>query len=251
MIYKLNNISISSFDATPSPENGHLALSGILDLPKRIGATEYNWGTSIEPFVDAEDIELDGRTLTLNVAIRKIDLDAFKSACVACRELSFDYDTFQVIQKDEIKVDIVGDYCRVSVPFWQNKVVLPEITIIPSETGGYRIDNFNLTKDFGIHVSQSGNILNTASRIDVQTTEFYERTNFRGLRKIDLSCSIVGNSFADVYDKINQFNSLLISPGIHTLKLRNNEYNVYFKDGLTANIIAENIINFTLRATVA
>lgn len=251
MIYKLNNISISSFDATPSPENGHLALSGILDLPKRIGATEYNWGTSIEPFVDAEDIELDGRTLTLNVAIRKIDLDAFKSACVACRELSFDYDTFQVIQKDEIKVDIVGDYCRVSVPFWQNEIVLPEITVIPSGTGEYRIDNFNLVKDLGIHVSQSGNLLNIAGRIDVQTTELYTRTNYRGTRTIDLSCSMAGINFGDIYNKMLQFHSLLMSPGIHTLSIRNNTFPVYFKDGLTANIIAENIINFTLRATVA
>lgn len=250
MNYKLDNTPISEYGAIPSPIGGHFALTGILDLPKRIGKTEHDWGTSIEPFVQTEDIELDGRTLTLNVSIRKNNLDAFKAACVACRELSFDYDTFQVIQEDEIKVDVVGDYCRVSVPFWQNEIVLPEITIIPSGTGGYRVDNFSLTKDFGTHVGQSGNILNTAGRIDVQTTELYERTNFRGLRKIDLSCSIVGNSFADVYDKMSQFHSLLISPGIHTLKLRNNEYNVYFKDGLTANIIDENIVKFTLRATV-
>lgn len=250
MIYKLNNISISSFDATPSPENGHLALSGILDLPKRIGATEYNWGTSIEPFVDAEDIELDGRTLTLHVAIQKHRLQAFKEACVACRELSFDYDAFNIVCKDEISVQEIGDYCKVSVPFWQNYVELKPITITPSGSGDYRLDNYNLIKDFGIYVGESNNLQNAAKRIDVQTTEFYTRTNYRGTRTIDLSCSMAGINLGDIYNKMLQLHSLLMSPGIHILSISNNTFPVYFKDGLTANIIAENIINFTLRATV-
>ncbi|MPN04005.1 hypothetical protein SDC9_151241 [bioreactor metagenome] len=250
MNYKINNAPLSSFGAIPSPNTGYLALSGMLDLPKRIGTTEYNWGTSIEPFVDAKDIELDGRALTLNVAIKKTSLDTFKSACVACTELSFDYDTFQVVQKDEIKVEEIGGYYKVEIPFWQNSVGLKPITITPSGTGEYRIDNFNLVKDFGIHVGQSGNILNTASRIDVQTTEFYTRTNYRGVRAIDLSCSLVGNDFSDVYAKMSQFHSLLMSPGIHTLKIRNNTLSIYFKDGMSVNVVSENIAQFTLRATV-
>ncbi|WP_019540577.1 hypothetical protein [Proteiniphilum acetatigenes] len=250
MIYKLDNTPLSSFGAIPSRGNQFYALEGFMNLPRRIGTTEHNWGTSIEPFVDAEDIELDGRSLTLSVAIKRINIDAFKAASVVCTELSFDHDMFQVIQKDEITVQEVGGYCKVLVPFWQNNVDLKPVTITPSGTGEYRIDNFNLVKDFGIHVGQSNNLQNAAKRIDIQTTEFYIRTNYRGLRTIDLSCSMVGVNFTDIYYKMAQFHSLLMSPGLRTLSIRNNTFSVYFKDGLTANIIAENIIKFTLRATV-
>lgn len=250
MNYKLDNIPLSAFGVKPSRGNQFFALEGFMDLPKRIGATEYNWGTSIEPFVDEEDIELDGRTLNLYVAIRKINLDAFKAACVACTELSFDLDTFSVIQKDEIKVDEIGEYCTVSIPFWQNEVAMKPVNIVSSGSGLYRIDNFNLNKDFGIHIGQSNNLQNRAKRIDVQTTEFYERTNFRGVHTIDLSCSMVGVNFTDIYNKMGQFQSVLMSPGLHSLSIMNNTFSVYFKDGLTANILAENIAQFTLRATV-
>ena len=412
MIYKIDSTPLSDFGAIPSPDSGHFALSGMLDLPRRIGSTEYDWGTSIEPFVDAEDIELDGRTLTLNVAIKKAQLQAFKEACVACTELGImdesiggrnllrnsdflkpysdgtspfitnwslwgnalisshgwlmgdwglrfitiagdgrfqqdlltnadtltfsadvigtgpmrryvmDYgtntklsggflnistetkgryrlsipgreggmrfgigynsnsvfDNFQigfvkleegnnpnpiwtpapedvffpipVIQKDEIKVIPVGEYCKVSVPFWQNTFELRPVTITPSGTGEYMIDNFNLVKDFGIYVAESGNTRNTAKRIDVQTTEFYQKAQYRGLRTIDLSCSMKGINFTDIYYKMAQFQSVLMAPGLHTLKIRNNTLSVYFKDGMKVDILNDNIAQFNLRVTV-
>lgn len=75
MSYKLDDIDISSYDAFPyvgqtKDSKDCIAISGVFDLPKRKGTTEYNWGTSIEPFVDAEDIELDGRTLVLSLVVR-------------------------------------------------------------------------------------------------------------------------------------------------------------------------------------
>mgnify|MGYP000909570440 CR=1 FL=1 len=250
MIYKIDNTPLSDFGAIPSPDNSHFALSGMLDLPRRIGVTEYDWGTSIEPFVDAEDIELDGRTLTLNVAIKKVQLQAFMDACVGCGELGFNYDTFSVVQKDEIKVIQVGEYYKVSVPFWQNNFELSPMTITPSGNGEYMIDSYNLAKDFGIHVGGSNDLNNTAKRIDVQTTEFYQRSKFRGSRYIDLSCFAKDANFTDIYYKMNQFQSVLMSPGLHTLKIRNNTLSVYFKDGMKVNILSDNVAQFNLKTTV-
>lgn len=250
MIYKLDNTPLSSFGAIPSRGNQFYALEGFMNLPRRIGTTEHNWGTSIEPFVDAEDIKMDCRNMNLCVSIKKNNLADFVNACIAGRLLSIDFADFSVVCKDEIKVEEIGEYCTAIVPFYQNAVELESIVIEPSGNGDYRLDNFNLVNDFGIHVSESNSLHNKAKRIDVNTTEFYIRTNFRGTRTININCSMRGSSINNLYYKMNQFHSLLISPGIHTLKLRNNEYNVYFKDGLTANIIAENIAQFTLRATV-
>lgn len=250
MIYKIDGTPLSSFGAIPSPNSGYFALSGMLDLPKRIGATEYDWGTEIEPFVDAEDIELDGRTFTLNVAIKKSQLQVFKNACIACTELSFDHDTFQVVQKDEIKVSEIAEYYNVSVPFWQNNIELIPITISPSGAGDYMIDNFNLIKDFGIYVGESNDLKNTAKRIDIPTTEPYQITQYRGLRSIDLSCSMKDTNFTDIYNKMTQFQAVLMAPGLRTLKLRDNTFQVYFKDGMSVNILNNKVVKFNLKATV-
>ena len=52
MSYKLDDIDISSYDAFPyvgqtKDSKDCIAISGVFDLPKRKGTTEYNWGTSI------------------------------------------------------------------------------------------------------------------------------------------------------------------------------------------------------------
>lgn len=248
MNYKIDNTPLSSFGAIPSPSSSHFALSGMLDLPNRLGITEYNWGTSIEPFVDEEDIELNGRTLTLSVAIKKTNLDAFKSACVSCKELSFDYDTFRVIQKDEIKVEEIRDYCKVSVPFWQNEVELKTVDIIPSGHGIAMIDNYNLARDLNMYIGKSIDILNASNRINIETTEFYTKTQYRGGWNIELQCSITGHSFEDIYHKINQLQAILMLPGMRSLYIRNNYFDVYFKDGMTVQTPTEKIAKFILKA---
>ena len=248
MTYKLDNIPLSTFSAFPARGRQFFALEGMFDLPKRIGSTEHNWGTYIEPFVQAEDIQLDGRTLTLYAAMRQSKVDAFKLACIACKTLSFDYDSFSVVCKDEIEVTPIGVYDSVKVKFWQNNFVLKPITITPTASGTSMIDNFNLSRDFGIYIGRIANIGNTAKRIDVNTTEFYTWTYYRGTREITLQCSMLGSSVADMYNKMNQFQSVLMKPGMRTLKVRNNELSVYFKDGITVNTVAKNILSFTLKA---
>lgn len=247
MNYKLDNIPISTYDAIASKKTNYFALEGMFDLPKRIGTTEYDWGTSIEPFVDAEDIRFDGRTLTLYAAVEENRLQDYKNACVACKVLSFDFDSFEVVCKDEIEIEEVGDYCLVTAKLWQNEFNLKPITIIASGSGKYKLDNYNLSRDFGIHVSESIGMNNEAKRIEINTTEFYKKTQYRGMREIELQCSLGGNSFSDMYNKINQFYSVLMAPGMRTLSIGNNNYNLYFKDGVSCNAVTDTIIQFALK----
>lgn len=248
MNYKLDDIPISSYGARPLIAGQCFSLHGMLDLPKRIGKTEHDWGTTIEPFVQASDIQLDGRLLTLHVVVKPENLDAFKNACIACKVLSTTYDSYYVVCKDEVKVRELGQYLFVQVDFWQNKYILKPITIIPSVSGLFRLDEFDLKRDFNISIAQSNNLFNTARRIDIGTTEFYEKTNYRGLREISLRCSMIGSSFADVHNKMNQFQSVIMSPGMHALVLRNKTFNVYFKDGISVDVVLSNILNFTIKA---
>lgn len=88
-MYKLNDIPLSTYGITPGRMDGeHLAVKGIFDLPKRTGDTHYSWAETngIQPFVDADEIFLDGRTIYFqgilqgNTATLKSFLNAFKTA---------------------------------------------------------------------------------------------------------------------------------------------------------------------------
>jgi hypothetical protein len=221
----------------------------MFNLPKRTGPTEHDWGTSIEPLVSQEDIQLDGRTLTLHATVKSDRVDAYKSACVACKALSFEHDSFDVVCRDEITVQSVGEYSVVITKFRQNNFELKPITITPSPLWMYNLDKFNLQRDFGIYISKSNNLLDTAKRIDVSTTEFYTRANHRGTRDITLNCSMLGSNFADLYKKITQFQSVMMQPGIRILDVRNIPLNVYFKDGMTVDVVSDQLALFSLKAT--
>lgn len=252
MNYKLNGISIATYEANPIATNQHFALHGIFDLPKRIGKTEHNWGTSIEPFVDEKDIEMDGRTLTLHVGVKHENLGPFIQACVACEKLSIDYDVFDVVCKDEIQVRAIGSqqyFDLVTVPFWQDKYRVGSLDINPSASGAFRLDEFDLNRDLGVYVSESGNLFNMAKRIDIPTTELYERTNYRASRDITLRCSMMGHTFAGVYNNMKRFHSLLMAPGMRTLTTPNKTLEVYFKSGMVVKAIKSNILQFNITAT--
>lgn len=198
----------------------------------------------------AEDIILDGRTLTLNAVMKKDKVEAFKAACVACEKLSIESNVFDVVCKDEIQVREVDSYAIAIVKFWQYEFILQSITIVSSGSELYGIDNYSLNKDFGVSIAKSSSLSNTAKRIDVRTTGVYGKTEYRSIRTIDFECSMIGNSFFDVNNKINQFQSVIMAPGIRLLSVRNNLFNVYFKDGFTVQAISENILKFNLKATV-
>lgn len=258
MIYKLNDIDISTLFAIPVAKGPDIALEGIFDAPKRKGTTEYNWGTSIEPYVNAEDIELEGRELTLNVVIHASDrqtlanrINAFKTACIGCTVLSFDYDSFNVICKSEIKVVEYDLVATVNASFWQDAYTLKPLTMVPSNTGSFRLDNYNLQADFGLTVSKIEGLRDVANRIEISTTELYTKTQYREPRNITLTCFLKSDSISQLYNYVCQLHSLCYKSGFRTLVLSDNSnLEVYFKEGFKAQFMADNLLKFTLKLIV-
>lgn len=246
MIYKLDNVPIESLGARPGRMN-YFAMDGVLDLPRRVGKTEHDWGTSIEPFIEAEDIKLDGRRLLLRAVVHKGRLDEYTDACIACKTLSFDYDSFSVVCGGQIETEEVGPYFVVDAFFWQNDYKLKEISITPSASGLFKIDDYDLNSDFGIYLARRDDLFDIAGRIEVATTEFYTRANYRGLREVTLRCSMRSGNFEEAYDKMSQFQALLMRPGLRQLSIRNNNYSLYFKDGMTTDIVVPKILQFNLK----
>ncbi len=261
MIYKIDDKSINEYGAIPTNASGEkIALSGVFDLPKRIGTTEYDWGTSIEAFTDADDIELDGRTLTLNVTIKGTSLDdlhsklsAFKAGCIACTKLWTEFGEFNVIQKDDITVEEYAftKVATISVPFWQQDYVPVTISLIASGYGSYMLDSYNLIKDFGIYFNSYRDINNTPKRIDIDTTLPYTNTLYRSTRDMTIQCMMFGKSLADLSSKMSQFNALCIKSGSRLLTIPGNSARmVYFKDGISAKVESDKIISFDLKCRV-
>lgn len=261
MNYKIDNVSLGEFGTHSTNASGEkIAISGIFNLPKRIGTTEYDWGTSIEPFVDASDIELEGRSLTLNVVIKgstlsdlHIKLTAFKEACIACKKLWTEVGEFNVIQKDEIDVTEYAFNCLaiVKVPFWEDPYFPVNISISASGSGDYMLDSYNMVKDFGIFVSSFQDINTKPKRIDISTTLPYTTTSYRSYNDLSVQCKMVGTGIIDLYNKMSQFNALCISPGLHTLKLPGNTArSVYFKDGTTVTCLSSRVLQFDLKCRV-
>lgn len=255
-MYKIDGVDISVFGVVPVKKDGILALNGVFDLPKRKGATEYNWGTSIEPFVSVDDIQLEGRNLTLFACIKAPDykqkLDLFTKACVACRELWTRFGKFRVLVKDEI---IVEEHVKlglvfVTVKFWQEEYVLPVLSVEPSGVG-ITLDNYGLEADFGIRLSSRKNDKNEAKRIEINTTLPYTRTAYRDAKDAMFSCFMWGNDLDILYDRMMQFYSLCMRPGLREFRdMDNNIYTLYFKDGITVKVALNTLLTFDLKCRV-
>lgn len=259
MNYKLDGVNISSFGAVPYVNRSQtcIAISGIFDLPKRKGTTEYNWQNSIEPYVDAEDIELDGRTLTLSLCIKAIDyqskLDSLKAACISCRKLWTEFGEFDVVLKDEIAVEeyIAINIVIVKIKFWQQSYLLIPVIVPPTGGLSYSIDGYNLQKDFGISISSRSGLKNVGKRIEVSTTIPYTQTLYREAHDISLKCMMRAENLAQLYSRMSQFHTLCISPGMRTLRLRDNEEAIlYFKDGITVVARTERLLDFSLKCRI-
>lgn len=248
MIYKLDNVNINTFGANAVLSGEKIAIIGIFDCPKRKSPTERSWDTEIEPFVDALDIKFEGRDLNINFIILKTDnLVAFKQAIINCTTLSVDALEFSVVCKSEIVVTEVGSYYKLAVKLWQETVTIPELTTVAINTGAIKIDNHNLTANFGIHSNVVGGFRSIGPRLEVSTTEPYMNTAYRDFRELSINCFMVGSSFSDLYSKMTQFQALLYAPGMRTLVVDGNSYSCYCKAGFKAQVVADNLIKFTLK----
>lgn len=256
MSYSLDGVDISTWGAYPYIDRTKesIALSGVFDLPKRIGTTEYNWGTSIEPFVDKEDILLDGRNLILSLVLKSDNynkqLSDLKSACIECRRLGTPFGSFDVVLKDEVSIEeyISLKIAIVTVKFWQQNYIPVDITVKPTGGNSYTIDGYSLAKDFGIYVASRSGVKSLGKRIEISTTTPYQGNKYRELSDMVLKCKMHSDSIIDLHKRISEFSALCISPGIRNVNLLDNEsLKVYFKDGITAKLRTPHILEFDLK----
>lgn len=254
-MYKINYIPLSDYGAvaTTRPMTTEAtALTGAFSLPKRKGDTELDWGTSVEPLVDEQDIAFEGRALTLHMRLDGSTterLDALKEACLSAWIVTAPYASFFVIQKDEITVKEyrAAGVSLLTVPFYEQSFRWVASDAAPSGGEGYLIDGYNLRDDFSIVVRMQGD-RNAGARIDVDTTLFYEGRQHRKPVDVSLHCSMLGSGMADIYPKMTAFHALCAKAGLRTLTLPDGrELQGYVRDGFTAKAVCRRWVNFELK----
>lgn len=259
MSYKFDGVDVAAWGVAPFTDEAGVALEGVFDLPKRTGETEYNWGTEIEAYVEAEDIVTDGRKLTLKMLLKGGDeadyagkLEGFKRACVELRRLSCEFGEFDVLVKDEVSVEeLPGCVAVVSVPMWEQKVTIPELTVSGSGPGGMSVDEFCLEKDFGIVVSDWKGEKDLGKRIEVQTTEPYLRTEFRDRGEVTLSGWMKGESWTELYSRIGQLQALCMKPGLRRLSFPDGTVcEGYVKGGMAVKPGFGCVLSFDLKVRI-
>lgn len=263
MIYKLDDINISEYGSVPitGPLTSEwISLEDVFSMPSRTGTTEYNWGTSIEPFVEAHEIVLDGKTLVLHLMVRGAtdqvyasNLNALLAACATCRKLSTNFGDFAVLVKDEVKVKehINHRTAFVSIPLWTPWAPSSDPLPPGSGGGGYRLDTYNLRKDFGIVVAERSGNRNLGKRIEVSTTHPYTQTAYRDLINAGLRCQLLGDNLLEIYTRMMHFQRACTGTGLHTLTLPNgSSYTGYVKDGFKATATCGRWVTFDFKFRV-
>lgn len=256
MSYKFDGVDVTAWGVTPFTDEAGVALEGVFDLPKRTGETERNWGTEVEAYVGAGDIEVDGRKLTLKVLLKGADeadyarkLEDFRRACVELRRLSCEFGMFDVLVKDEVSVEeLPGCAAVVCVPMWEQTVEIPELLVAGGGKSGVSLDSFGLERDFGVVVSDWRGSKGVGKRIEVQTTEPYLRTEFRDRGEVTLSCWMKGEDWQQVYVRMRQLQALCMRPGLRELVFPDGTVcRGYVKDGMTVKPGFGCVLSFDLK----
>lgn len=114
---------------------------------------------------------------------------------------------------------------------------------------GYLLDGLDLAKQYGIYIEKSNGFWDLPKRKGVTEYSWDDEDGVQSFtdsndiywdaRDLRLQCFIKADSKIDFLTKLNAFKTILISAGLHTLKLPYGSmvYNVYFKESSTFNIL--------------
>ena len=274
-MYTLNNIPLTAYGIYPGRANGsNLALSGFLDMPKRLGKTFHSWGDSygVEPYVAASEIAFGGRVLEFNGmvkannradAIEKLqgfynDIAAFTTLV----PLNCDWGTFQVYVKDEIQVEYIAlGYATIKVRFVEpvlsytneihtsegdtlqdsdgNTLVFNDPIAAGTETGMYTLDGLPLSY-FGAMVKSSENLL-SASALKEQSFIAYQKEGYQLTKRqtdaVTLNLLLKAATFGGLKSNITNLQTLLASPGTRSLNVDGYTRNCFCVDGFQVDNI--------------
>lgn len=240
--YYINNTPLSQFQIMPLKANGDIAISGCFDLPKRKGTTYVNWPllNSVEPYVDADDIEFSEREITLYGIITEDSdnniwlLKEFLESLPETFTLSCKWGNWNV-KHNNITIETVNRISsKVTLKFTESNPVLSGILPPISETK--EIDNYQWIS-FGLWIKGISGYqsIGTPKKLNVTQNLSSSLPSFGGRDKTEITVSgIIESSNIDQFkNNISALYALFGSPGIRLIQYRDLEIKCFCADGFT------------------
>jgi hypothetical protein len=249
MEYRINNTLISTWGLAPSPVIGDVAARGLLDMPKRSTPTEYDWKTSTEPFVDAQDITFEGRDIELSLVATASSLTALlanmASFTTACKlegaTLLTPFGTFNVWLNGEltIKPNYNQAIAMVTARFFTTDTYFPTLGTSVG-TASFNIDGYGMFQNFGTLLVSHDNLLSTGQSIEIENTAKARKPQHRQPKDVHVSCITQSSTMAGIKTNIGLLSTLLAKAGTRTMQVpvgpsNNVQVAGYCRDGLTVN----------------
>lgn len=247
-MYRLNGIPLDNYGIQPGRAPlSNVALSGFMDMPKRLGKTFHDWldDEGLEPYVEADELFFGGRTLTYYGLLKG---SSKQDAVLKLRELYEDFGRltdlitlstpwgdFQVYLKDQIRVGYVADgWAQIEMRFQQPVVPLP-VAALPLERTiqQYHIDYIPFSA-FGAFVADTDGQYDRPALKEAAFTSYnqegYQLTKI-SQSEIDLVLWFSASDMATLQSRIGQLHSLLAAPGTRTVNIDDTEREGFAVDG--------------------
>ena len=153
-------------------------------------------------------------------------------------------------------------YCKDEIKQSDNQIIMPLYEPIwtqplsagvPTGGNGFTINGYNVYKDFGMIISEVNDFNNISKRIEVDTTDFYKKSQYREDGTINLIGFFESNLNGTLKENINKFYALMSSEGAKLFVIPGiKTFYVYAADGCQVSDIRDNYASFkmTLKITV-
>lgn len=234
MAYTLNSVDLTTYGVTPGHAPGsNIAMSGIFDMPARIGQSYYEWAETdtVEPYVLSDEMFFGGRDIMFYGSIlgtnKQVNdyLEALYDAVEAFTTLvtlATPYGSFSVQVKTIVPEFYVGG-CKIAITFREPVVALDEATLPSTSSSAYSIDGIPMTT-LGLYYSR-GSGLRNLSEMKEQLYTIYGAEGYqmarRKSRNFNMKAAVLGAGISGFQDKIKYLYKLFSSAALRSIIINN------------------------------
>lgn len=252
-MYSINNIPLETFGIIAGrANNSTIALSGHLDMPKRLGKAFQNWDDEqgLEPYVNIDEITFEGRDLVFNGYLKATDkqmalnqLTSLYSNLNALTDLvpfSTPWGVYEVYIQDEIEAQYIGNGAAQLEIIFREPIVLVTAQV-PNGTSEeiYNIDGVAL-KSLGAFVTEvQGNFYNPKhkeARFTAYGSEGFQITKTESLL-IETSLVFAAETYTELAANVQKLHKLLAAPGTRKMNVDGKARECFNVEGFEVNSI--------------
>ncbi len=261
-MYNLNKISLESLGFIPGrQDNSNIALSGFLDMPSRLGTTQYDWAgeSGVEPYLSADEIFFGGRDLVPRGFIKgnsRADCESKRLQIVSLIDsftdlvpLESKWGEHNVYVNGAVNVEFLqSKFLKITIPMHEPMPIVSGV-LPAADDSELGIDGISFKSLGGTMLELSGDRRNRPAPKSVQFTT-YGKEGYAITKtvspELNLKLYIKQPNYAAFKEKVQGMMALLSSPGLRHITGNNDSIRSFFvKDGFVVNTMYSKSAHFT------